>query len=375
MYSSLHIDVKRVEKMMHKEVIETERVTCEKQERMALITLNYPEKRNALGLKMRMKMMQHIHEWVENPDVYAIVIESNHPEFFSAGADILEVLDVKERSNEQALDLFIEEYETIWAIDCLPRPFISLMNGKVMGGGIGISHHGTHTVAGENYSWSMPEVKIGLFPDVGITRKLANMPGAIGIYLGLTGREINRDDARYLDLIEFCIDAAEFETIKQKLREAIPIDPVLDELNQPAGKSELEEKEAFITSIFSKSTVEEIIAALDKVEGENKAWADETLALLNAASPTSLKLTLEAIKRMKGRPLEVALAQDLTLASHCLVNHDFPHAIKARMVEKKTPEWQPDNLAAVSEAAVNAYFTPNTDKRLNLPPRELGVDK
>ncbi|GJM02753.1 MAG: 3-hydroxyisobutyryl-CoA hydrolase [Rhodomicrobium sp.] len=375
MYYSPLIDDKEVEKMMHKEVVDTHRVTCEKQERLAVVTLNYPEKRNAIGKAMRDKILHHYREWVDNPDVYTILVESNHPEFFSAGADIIEILEARERSLRDSIQLLGGEYETIWTIDCMTKPVISLINGKVMGGGVGITQHGTHIVAGENYAWSMPEVKIGLFPDVGITRLLANMPGAIGMYLGLTGQAINRDDARYLDLIEHSIDSDQFENIKQQLREAIPVDRLLDDLTQKPGNSQLEELEPLITKTFSQPTVEAIITALEEIRGEHQPWAEAALEDMKAASPTSLKLTKLAIERMKGLPLEAALAQDFTLVGHCLKNHDFPHAINARMREKTTPTWQPDNLAAVSMDEIDEYFTPVVEDVLNLPPRELGVDK
>lgn len=360
---------------MHKEDEGTPRLICEKQQRMALVSLNYPEKRNAIGSEMRAKLLANYRIWVENPDVYVILIVSEHPEFFSAGADLLEIYQASQSSYEEALAIFRDEYACIWEIECMTKPVISMINGKVMGGGIGISQFGTHIIAGENYSWSMPEVKIGLFPDVGVCQLLAAMPGALGLYLGLTGRAVNRDDARYLGLIEHSIDSTHFEHIKQQLRDAQPVDPLLDNLNQPAGESELQRMEPVITEIFSKATVEEIIQALKDITGEHSDWAMMTLAELKAASPTSLKVTMKAISRAHHKLLEEVLVQDFTLAAHFLKAHDFTAAIKSRMIEKNAPIWQPLEIEEVNEAAVNSYFSTIVQETLDLPPRELGIDK
>ena len=360
---------------MHKEDEGTPRLTCEKQQRLALVSLNYPEKRNAIGSEMRAKLLANYRAWVEDPDVYVILNVSNHPDFFSAGADLLEIYQASQNSYEEALAIFREEYACVWEIECMTKPVLSMINGKVMGGGIGISQFGTHIIAGENYSWSMPEAKIGLFPDVGVCHLLAAMPGALGLYLGLTGRAVNRDDARYLGLIEHSIDSKHFEHIKEQLRDAQPVDPLLDNLNQPAGESELEAMEPVITEIFSKPTVEEIIQSLNALTGEHSAWASSVVEDLAAASPTSLKVTMEAISRAKNKPLEEVLLQDYTLAAHFLKAHDFTAAIRARMIEKTKPAWQPSELKEVNLGDVNGYFSTLVEEKLLLPPRELGIDK
>lgn len=361
--------------MIHNQDAPTPELTCEKQDRLAIVTLDNPAKRNALSHAMRHKLITQYREWVDNADIYAIIIESSQPSFFCAGSDIVEIYEAHQRAPEEAVALLKNEYETIWAIDCYTKPVVSMINGRVMGGGVGLSQHGTHIIAGENFSWSMPECKIGLFPDVGITRLLANMPGAIGIYLGLTGRAINRDDASYLGLIEHRIDAAQFEPIKTALREAEPIDTLLDNLNQPAGESKLAAMEPVISRVFSNGTVEAIIKALEEVAPEHEQWASGVLEDLGAASPTSLKVTLEAILRAKSFQLEHALAQDFTLIHHFLNGHDFLHAIKARMIDKTAPAWQPASLEEVTNDTVARYFTDPGSEKLDLPPRELGVDK
>lgn len=350
-------------------------LTCAKQGRLGLVTINQQKSRNAITSDMRNSLISAYREWVEDPDIYAVVVESADENWFSSGSDLKEVYALLQESEQQALDLFQAEYETIWAIECYTKPVIALINGKNMGGGVGISQYGTHIVAGENYAWSMPEVKIGFFPDVAATRLLANMPGAIGTYLGLTGRSVNRADAVYLGLLEHCIDFQHFEAIKQAMRDAEPVDRYLDDRNQAPEQSTLEAMEPVISGIFGKPTIEDIIQALKNLEGEHKEWASSVLSELTSYSPTSLKVTLEAIRRAKTMQFEEALQQDYQLASHFLQNNDFKTAIKARLIDKTEPVWQPDNLSALSDDLVSAYFTNISDKKLDLPSRELGVDK
>ncbi|GAA6212375.1 enoyl-CoA hydratase/isomerase family protein [Hyphomicrobiales bacterium 4NK60-0047b] len=360
-----------------------EELACEKQGRLGLVTINAPKLRNAINVAMRQKLIGAYKEWVEDPDIYTIIIQSEDAHFFSSGANIKEVFEEAQKSKSAALDCFKNEYETIWAIECYTKPVVALINGIVMGGGVGISQYGTHIVAGENYSWSMPEVKIGLFPDIAATQILANMPGAIGTYLGLTGTAVNRYDAVYLGLIEFCIDADKFETIKGAIRDAKPVDRLLDDMNQVIKAkdreiSDIEAKEPLITRVFSKPTIEEIMTALIEVsedEPENKEWALLALGNMKEACPLSLKVTLKAIQKSKGMGVDHTLRQDLTLANHFIEGENFLPAIEAKLINKTTPVWQPATLEEVSEEMVEQYFIETHEEKLNLPPREFGVDQ
>ena len=350
-------------------------IMFKEEERLAGVTLSHSARRNAISSKMLRDMVNSYRNWVKDPHIYAILIESADPNFFSAGADMVELNEVLQQGTDAARDMFKEEYENIWAIECYTKPLISMVNGVIIGGGVGMAQHGTHIIAGENFSWSMPEVKIGLFPDVAITRLLANMPASIGFYLGLTGRSINRSDAVYLDLVEHCINSTEFETIRTHLRDADPVDAVLDGLHQTPPQSELETLASVISKTFGQPSVEAIFTALEQIEDENKAWAEATLAELKQASPLSLKVTFEAIKRAANLKMEQALVQDYTLVQHFLKNSDFKEGITAKLIEKRAPRWGASDPKEISDATVAAFFKDPGTSHLNLPPRELGVDK
>lgn len=375
MYSSPPVDVKQVEIMMHKEDAETPLLKFEIKNRLGLLTLDNTSRRNAITSGMRQKLMATYKECVQNPDIYAIVTQSADQDFFSAGTDLREVQLSYAQSEGEAKELFKEEYEAIWGIECYTKIIIPMINGPVMGGGIGITQHVTHVVAGENYTWSMPEVKIGFFPDVGITHLLARMPGSIGTYLGLTGRAINRHDARYLGLLEFCIDTKEWPGIIGALQEAEPVDPMLDKLNLPIEASDIEKLEPVIASVFGEATVEAIIEALKSIDPAHKSWADDVLEDLAAASPTSLKVTLQAIHRAKTLGLDETLQQDYQLVKAFLQGHDFMAAITARLIDKTNPVWKPSELTDISKAQINAYFDITPSDNLELPSRELGLNK
>ncbi len=345
------------------------------QNRLARVLLSHTKRKNAICESMRADLLVQYKKWVEDADIYAIVIESADPTMFASGGDLFEIYEVYEQSLDQAIGLFKQEYETIWAIDTYTKPLISLVNGPVMGGGVGFVQYGTHLIAGESFSWSMPETKIGLFPDIGILHLMAQMPGAIGIYLALTGRSIARDDCYYLQLLEFCIDSDQFETIKRALDEAEPVDPILDGLHQPPQASDLQVMEPVITKVFSQGTMEEIVESLKSIDTEYQVWAQEVLVELDQASPLSLKVTLEAIKRAKSLSFDQTLEQDYVVAQHFLNDSDFIPTIKAKFIDKTSPTFTPHTLEQVSDEMVASFFSPTDAPKLHLPARELGLDK
>ena len=346
--------------------------------RLARLILTNQARRNAVNNEMRATLRAAFRQWVEDPHIYCVVIEAADQNFFSSGGDLREIYDAWQQNPADGIAHFKDEYETIWSIDCYTKPVISLINGAVMGGGIGISQYGTHKVAGENYAWAMPEVKIGLFPDIGISHKLARMPHAIGYYLGLTGRTIKREDALFLGLVEHCINSDKFDEIRAALSEAEPVDVILDGLHQKGEMSELEKHASVIENVFSKPGLNEIIAALNTIEGEHQPWARTVLEALNQASPMSLMITHEAITKAKAferEPLEATLRQDYTLVQNCFANHDFKEGIKAKLIEKREAEWRPTSIDAIDRRTVEDFFKDQGAPDLELPPRELGLYK
>ncbi|MEJ2118007.1 MAG: enoyl-CoA hydratase/isomerase family protein, partial [Alphaproteobacteria bacterium] len=259
---------------------ETPAILFREEGRAGLITLNRQQALNALTRDMIQNLETHYIKWGSPGRIYGIVLEAAPGRAFCAGGDIRESAEVAKTDPAAAMPFFRDEYQHNWSLECFSKPNVALIDGLVMGGGVGISIFGTHRVAGENYSFAMPEVGIGFFTDVGASYVLARLPGEMGVFLGLTGRSIGRADGCYLGLVTHCVDANEFDTIRAAMIEGDPIDPVLDNLHRDPGESELAHLQPVVDRLFANPTVEEILANLDAEQGEHAAWAQETAAAI-----------------------------------------------------------------------------------------------
>lgn len=349
-----------------------ETLKIEIQGTLALVTLARAKALNALTQHMRSKFSKGLWSFARDPQVYAVVIESESPRAFSAGSDVREITGLARGEPADAKKAFADEYALNWQCECFSKPTVPLINGMVMGGGVGITQFGTHRVAGEDYSFAMPETLIGLFPDVGACHVLARLPDQVGMYLGLTGRSIGRAEAYALGLVTHCIDAAGFAAIKAALADTWPVDTVLDERHSDPGLGELAPYRATIARCFSGRRVEDIVAGLEAVEGEHRTWAQGVAADLRRRSPLSLKITHRHMREARARDLRQTLQIDYRLASRILdADGDFFEGVRAALVDKDgTPVWSPSRIEDVSEAMLDAYFAPLGAGELVLPTRE-----
>lgn len=333
--------------------------------------LNRPRALNALDDDMRGLLATEIPKVARNPDIYIVALSSASPRAFCAGGDVRVLADVAKRDMAEARRYFAAEYKLDWLLECFSKPSVSLIDGICMGSGAGLSSFNTHRVAGENYSWAMPETAIGLFPDVGISHVLARMPWGIGLYLGLTGRSIKRADANWLQLATHCIASRNFEAILTSLGDAEPVDPLLDDLHEEPGKGEVEAQAAMIADYFGAETFDGIIAKLKTPTPAAKTWAEATLADLMRRSPMSLKITDRHIRSCRRLDLRETLIQDYRLAWRCLEASDFAEGVRAALVDKDNqPNWRPAALEAIGDGDVARYFAPLGENDLVLPTRE-----
>lgn len=333
----------------------------------ALITLNRPRALNALNTAMRTRLAAGFPSFARDPQVYCVVIQSASEKAFSAGGDVREIVRWGREDRAEARRAFKEEYALNWLHECFSKPTISLIDGPVMGSGVGITLFGTHRVAGERYRFAMPETAIGLFPDVGTAWTLSRLPNAIGMYLGLTGRRIGAADAYALGLVTHCIPASRFEEIKAALIDTWPVDTVLDDRHVDPGPGELTSFAPIIARCFSAASVEEIIARLAAVDGSDRDWAQAVIADLSTRSPTSLKVTHRHIRDAAALDLRQTLVVDYRLACRCLDGHDFYEGVRAALIDKDgKPKWQPATLGEVTPAMVEAYFASMGESELAL---------
>jgi enoyl-CoA hydratase len=337
---------------------------------LALITLERTKSLNALTIAMRASLAAWFANFSRDPNVYAVAIASGSPRAFSAGSDVREVVSLGQTDLTAARQTFQDEYALNWRLECFSKPTVSLIDGMVMGGGVGISLYGTHRVAGEGYRFAMPETKIGLFPDVGVCHALARMPDQMGVYLGLTGRMIGRADAYALGLVTHCIDQTRFGEIVAGLADTQPVDPLLDDRHVDPGIGEYAALREVIAKCFSAPDVAQIIARLEAEKGALEHWAGETAAELKARSPLSLCVTLRHIQNSADRELRGVLEADYRLACHFLEGHDFYEGVRAAVVDKdNTPKWQPSSVQDVSAAMVDAYTATKSEYSWALPTR------
>ncbi len=341
----------------------TQDVICTEDNRAGLVILNRPKALNALSLEMIREMESHFHQWAKNPHIYGVIQRAHDDGAFCAGGDVKAIYEFRDTDHDAGIRFYREEYQHNWTLQRFIKPTVSLINGVCMGGGVGISVHGTHRIAAEEYKLAMPETAIGLFPDIGASYVLPQLPGRVGLYMGLTGAVVGPADGYRLGLATHCISADKFDDIQAAMREAEPIDPVLDALHEDPGKGELEHLRPAIDRCFAPGSMEDIIARLENESGETAEWGRETADALRSRSPTSLKLTLRLYEEgARLNSLKESLKLEFRCAVRCLRGHDHYEGVRAKMVDKdNSPQWQPGRLDDVSEATIDAYLAPLED--------------
>ena len=336
----------------------------------AFVILDRPRALNALTTAMREAMARAFPAWARDPEIYAVVVASATDRAFCAGGDVRELTDWGRARRADAVRSLAEEYALDWLLECFTKPTVSLIDGVVMGSGVGISLYGTHRVAGERYRFAMPETAIGLFPDVGACWSFARMPDGIGMYLALTGRAIGRADAYRLGLVTHCIPERRFVEIRAALADADPVDPVLDERHEDPGPGELDRLRPAIARCFAQGTVEGVIDRLKAERDGSEGWAQGVLGELAARSPTALKITHRHVREARELDLREVLIRDFRLACRCLDGADLYEGVRAALIDRdRTPRWQPGRLEDVSAGVIDAYFAPLAEGELALPSR------
>jgi enoyl-CoA hydratase len=297
--------------------------------------------------------------WEKERHIYAVVTEGEGDKAFCAGADVRALREAGLESPQAACDFFRLEYGYNWRLARFSKPHVALMDGIVMGGGAGVSLHGTHRVAGENFSLAMPETLIGIFPDVGATHFLSHLPNSVGLYLGMTGRSIGRDDAFRLWLVTHLVDSSHFPAIKAALAEGEPVDALLDDLHEAPGRGELASRHGWIEAMFSPVRLEEILRLGRKLEEDSEGWTGIVAEELERRSPTSLALTLALWK--KGRSMNLRAALELEYIAACNLMHekDFYEGVRALLVDRdKKPQWSPGSIAELDGERIKDLLEP-----------------
>ncbi|HEY4114557.1 MAG TPA: enoyl-CoA hydratase/isomerase family protein [Rhizomicrobium sp.] len=323
---------------------------------VGLITLNRPKALNALTHAMCLSMKAQLDEWARDEAVKTVAIRGLGEKAFCAGGDIRALYDSGKNKTPYALDFYRDEYRLNATIKHFPKPYVALIHGIVMGGGVGVSVHGSHRVANETMTFAMPETGIGLFPDVGGSYFLPRLPGEIGMYLALTGERLKAADCIYAGIATHFVPSRATEELVAALEEGTEPDLVLRSFAENPGAAPLADLREAIDRCFSEGSLDGVMMALESDGGD---WAKATLATLRKKSPTSLKITFRQIREGARLSFDDCMRMEFRMVNRIVAGHDFYEGVRAAILDKDNqPKWQPADLAHVTDADVAAYFAP-----------------
>lgn len=331
--------------------------------RTGRVVLNRPAALNALTLEMCVALDGQLQEWAAAPQVQAVVIEGAGERAFCAGGDIRKLYDEGKAAGDYPARFYANEYRCNARIKHFPKPYIALIDGIVMGGGVGVSVHGSHRIVTENTLFAMPETGIGLFPDVGGTYFLPRCPGEIGMYLALTGERLKAADCLYAGIGTAFVPAARLGELKAALADG-DTGGVIARCSTATEAAPLAQHRGAIDRAFAQPSVEAILAAL---EAGADPWAQATAKNLRTKSPTSLKITYRQIREGKTRDFDACMQIEWRMVNRVIAGHDFYEGTRAQVIDKdRNPRWQPPSLERVDASAVDGYFAPLAEGDLKL---------
>lgn len=323
-----------------------------------LITLNRPKALNSLNLEMIRELMRILKSWEVDPSVAFVVIEGTGEKAFCAGGDIRSVYEARLEGKREYKDaLFREEYQLNYYISQYSKPYISLINGICMGGGLGISIHGSHRIVTEKAVMAMPETGIGFFPDVGGSYFLNRCQGQIGMFMAITGEKIIGSDAIYAKLGTHFVSSDTIQKFRENLLKATTAEQakqIIDSSSMTPPPSELSTLQPLIDEIFDGKTITEI---LDKLYAAKHPKAYDWVRNLAKKSPLSMAVAFTLLKKTKGMSLKKCLPIEFRLSQKFVEHYDFFEGIRALLVDKdNSPKWQPNHISKVKTAEVREYF-------------------
>ena len=341
-------------------------VICTRQGAAGHILLNRPQALNALNLAMVRTIHAALDAWAGDPAVTRVVVEGAGGKAFCAGGDIRTLHDLGKAGRvDEARAFWREEYELNIRIKAYPKPYVALVDGIVMGGGVGLSILGSHRVAGERWLFAMPEVGIGFFPDVGATWFLPRLPGATGRWIALTGTRLKQGDSLALGLATHAVPSSAFAAVRDALCAGEPIEAVLARhAMAPAPVPALAaDDRAVIDRCFAADQPLAILAALDHEAARGSAFAAETAGTIRARSPNSVAIALEQIKRGADLDFPAAMRLEFRIASRIPDTPDFFEGVRAVVIDKdQKPRWSPASLQDLRPQDTARYFAPLPDE-------------
>ena len=333
-------------------------IICERRGAAGFVLLNRPQALNALNHDMVLGLDAALAAWAHDPAIERVVISGAGGRAFCAGGDIrlLYELGVAGRFAEQ-LDFYRDEYRLNQRIARYPKPYVALLDGFVMGGGVGVSIHGSHRIAGDRLAFAMPEVSIGFFPDVGATFFLPRLPDFVGSYLAVTGARIGAGDAVALGLATTHVPSDRFAELARALKAPGDTDAIIAAFSAPPPPGTLGPHRALIAQAFGPGEITHLLQTLESASAQGSAFAADTLALLAAKSPTSVAIGLRQMAEGRSADIEAALRIEFRIVSRVCRMGDFYEGVRAVIIDKDNqPRWSPARLEEIDDVTIDACF-------------------
>lgn len=334
------------------------------------ITLDRPISLNALSAEMIDSLRRILSSCISNPEIDAVLIYSSTSKAFCAGGDLrffYKARTLEASDGFSSLERFFnEEYTLNHLIHHYPKPYVTILDGIVMGGGMGIAQSSSHLsmrIATERTTMAMPEVNIGLFPDVGGGYFLSRLPGKIGLWMALTGESINTEDALYAGLADVFVPSAELPALFALLQTGHEdylalvrefAKPFVMQTN--IAHSRLAQQRDLIDQHFSADNIPDILASLAK---DDHPFTRQTAETIMRRSPLMLCITLEQLRRSRTMTLADCLRMERSIMQHCLAHGEMVEGIRAAIIDKDNlPRWQPATLEEVTPDMIARFFVP-----------------
>jgi enoyl-CoA hydratase len=341
-----------------------EEIRVERRGALVVVTLDRPRALNALSLAMCRALDDGLRQWRSDPAVHAVVIKGVGERAFCSGGDIRWLYDIlMAGAVDQALGFYAIEYPMNARLHHFPKPYVALLDGITMGGGVGVSVHGSHRVVTERTMFAMPETGIGLFPDVGATYVLPRLPDALGMYLGLTGARLGAADCLFAGIGSRYVPAERLDELERALSSVDlsgdahrAVDAVLERIGADSGPPALADEAERIARCYGKGSLDEIMRALEQ---ERDGWGRAQLETLATKSPTSLAVTFRQLRQGATLDFDDAMRLEYRLVHRFVSGHDFREGVRALIIDKDNrPDWRPRRLGEVTAADVEGYFQP-----------------
>jgi enoyl-CoA hydratase len=337
----------------------TDEILVETKGSAGIIRLNRPRALNSLTLPMVQSMKRAMDDFCEDSDIGCVILTGEGERGLCAGGDIRVIHDAGKAGDGDVTRFWREEFPLNYAISRFPKPYVALMDGIVMGGGVGLSAHGSYRVVTERTRLAMPETGIGYFPDVGASWLLPQAPGECGTWLGLTGSEIGAADAIHAGLADFQVPSDALPELIEALclvKAPDAVGSVIERFSVASSGEFLNRHQELIDDIFRFDSVEKIIHAL---ESRTDEFSLQTLQTLQKRSPTSLKLTLRLLRLgRQSSGLVECLDREFAAGAEILRQHDFYEGVRAALIDKdRNPQWKPALLAEVKDVDIDRFLT------------------